>query len=133
MNKEDSEIKQVIITIIQLLILAFNVYVFIRYLQKDTSLFTIAGILNLIDIFLFSGGKGIGILIPLTIGSYIVFKEIWFSICFATIIDTVLCCFLSIPVYMLTFASLFKKDKEWVDLYESKKFIKGWNNTTGIT
>ena len=107
MKERIEDITGVIFVIINFLIslglIIFNIYVFIQYMNGDTSLFTLSAILNILEIVFISRGKGTSLLIPLCIGSIIATKNIWNGICLALLLENVISYFLGI-IYIVFFA-----------------------------
>lgn len=67
----------------------FNIIVFIQFLDHDVSLIGISGILNIIDIILFSKGKGLSIILPIFLGALIAIKDFWTALCLSLIIENI--------------------------------------------
>lgn len=97
--------------IIPLGIIIFNIYVFIKFRNGDTSLLTLCGIINIIDMFFCittRNGKAILLLIPLCIYNSVKYKSVWTGICLALLLENILAYIFYIIPFLLILA--FKKN-----------------------
>lgn len=99
--------------IIPLGIVIFNIYVFIKVRNGNTSLLTLCGIINVIDMFFhitYKNGKALFLLIPLFIYNSIKYKSVWIGICLALLLENILAYIFSVILFLLSLIIAFRKD-----------------------
>lgn len=124
-NNNTPTISSIIISnIISIALMVFNIYVFLQLRDGDSSLLTISAILNLIDFFFISGGKGLIILIFLCIYNIVDTKSLWNGICLGLLFENIITYILGILLYIIIFiCMIFKKDKTKSTNYISNEEI----------
>lgn len=101
----------IVINIIEFIVFIINLIAIIFYFNnKTTDLFTLCGIINIIDILFLSQGKGLPFAIALSIGSSIVFKNLWLGICFGTILESLFTFIFGMIFYIFAFIASKKSE-----------------------
>ena len=112
MNKKNTIIF-IVINIINFIIFVINIISMIYYFNNHTTnLFTLCGIINLIDIFFLSQCKGLPFTIALSIGSSFIFKNLWLGICFGTMLENIFSFIGSGLIYLFSFIKLSKYENQ---------------------
>ena len=86
-----------------IILLIFNIVTFVFYFNGNNMLLTISGILNIIDTILFSKGKGLIATIFIFIGALFIIKNVWYSLCFALLIENTIASI--IGIFVLIYAN----------------------------
>ena len=121
-SKKQKLIVGVVINIISIFLVILNIYVFIQYKNGNTDYLTLTGILNLIDLFFLSAGKGFFFSIFCILIALFHTKNIWVGICLGLCFENIIMYILGILYLLFIFViSLFSKKDSSYNLVELNK------------